>query len=327
MPSSHHLTANSLNLHYLQAGEGDPILLLHGFPTSSHLYRNILPELGKTHRAIALDLPGYGLSDKPLEIAYDYDFYAGTRDAFLDALRIGRTHLVVHDLGGPAGLYWATHHPQRVSSIVVLNTLVFPEVHWTVTAFLLALRTPGLRDFVVSPRGIVGTMKLGVVHKERMNRQTLTPYTAPFETPAARKALIKAGSGLGVAGLAKIAEKLPSLEAPLRLIYGENDRVLPDVARTMKRIQKLRPDAKLTALPGCGHFLQEDEPQRVAELIAEFLRAQSPQANAPKPDAITAADVVEAFNAWARNDLDVTFQTALDPQASLLFSFITALSD
>ena len=84
--SSHHITANSLNLHYLEAGEGDPILLLHGFPTSSHLYRNILPELGKTHRPSALDLPGYGLSDKPLDVAYDYDFYADTLDAFLDAL-------------------------------------------------------------------------------------------------------------------------------------------------------------------------------------------------------------------------------------------------
>lgn len=271
-PTRHHLTANSLDLHYLEAGQGDPVLLLHGFPTSSHLYRNILPELGKTHRAIALDLPGYGLSEKPLDIAYDYELYNKTLNAFLDARHIERTHLVVHDLGGPAGLYWAVHNPGRVRSIVILNTLVFPEVHWTVTAFLLALRTPGLRDFLVSPKGIVATMKLGVVHKERMNRETLTPYTAPFETKPARKALIKAGSGLGIGGLAEIAKKLPSLEAPLRLIYGENDRVLPDVARTMKRIQRLRPDAKLTALPSCGHFLQEDEPERVAELIAEWIR-------------------------------------------------------
>ena len=104
-----------------------------------------------------------------------------------------------------------------------------------------------------------------------MNRQTLTPYTAPFETKPARKALIKAGGGLGVGGLAKIAKSLPNLEAPLRLIYGEKDRVLPDVAKTMSRIQNLRPDAELTALENCGHFLQEDAPEQVAQLIAEFL--------------------------------------------------------
>ena len=271
MPTSHTTQVNSLNLHYLAAGQGDPILLLHGFPTSSHLYRNILPELAATHRAIALDLPGYGLSDKPLDIKYDYEFYADTLSGLLDALDIQRAHLVVHDLGGPAGLYWAVHNPQRVSSIVILNTLVFPEVHWTVTAFLLALRTPGLRDFLVSPKGLVATMKLGVVHKDRMNRATLTPYTATFETKPARKALIKAGGGLGIGGLAKIAKKLPTLEAPLRLIYGEKDRVLPDVAKTMRRLQELRPDAELTALPDCGHFLQEDAPEQIAELIAEFL--------------------------------------------------------
>ena len=103
--TSHYTEANSLNLHYLEAGEGDPILLHHGFPTSSHLYRNILPELGKTHRAIAIDLPGYGLSDKPLDAAYDYDFFADVLNSFLDALGIEETNLAAHDLGGPVGLY------------------------------------------------------------------------------------------------------------------------------------------------------------------------------------------------------------------------------
>lgn len=272
-PTSHRVTAHSLSLHYLEAGEGDPVLLLHGFPTSSHLYRNILPELGKTHRAIALDLPGYGLSEKPLDVTYDYDFYADTLDAFLDALGIGDTHLCVHDLGGPVGLYWMVRNPGRVHKLVILNTLVYPETSWAVKLFLLAIRTPGLRDYLVSPKGIVASMKLGVVHKDRMNRATLTPYTAPFEDPAARKALIKAASALGTVGLAKIARELPGYQASIRLIYGENDLALPNIAKTMQRLQRDHPEAELTALPNCGHFLQEDEPQRVARLISEFLNA------------------------------------------------------
>lgn len=277
-PSSHYTQANNLRLHYQEVGQGDPILLLHGFPTSSHLYRDILPELAKTHRAIALDLPGYGLSDKPLDAKYDYTFYANTLSAFLDALGIEKTHLVVHDLGGPAGLYWAVENPSRVDRIAILNTLVFPEVHWTVTAFLLALRTPGLRSLLTSPKGIVATMKLGVVHKDRLNRQTLTPYTAPFETKPAQKALIKAGGGLGIGGLAKIAKKLPELDVPLRLIYGKKDRVLPDVAKTMRRLQELRPDANLTALENCGHFLQEDAPGELSTLLSDFFTGPSTRA-------------------------------------------------
>ena len=325
-PTSHHLTANSLNLHYLEAGEGDPILLLHGFPTSSHLYRNVIPTLAKTHRVIALDLPGYGLSDKPLDVDYSFEFYEAVLNDLLDALGIAQTHLVVHDLGGPVGLYWATHNPQRVANIVLLNTLVYPETSWAVKLFLLALRTPGLRDFVVSPKGIIGAMKLGVVHKERLTREVLTPYTTPFEAPAARKALIKAGSGLSIQGLAQIKKKLPTLDASLRLIYGQNDRVLPDVAKTMQRIQRAHPLAELTALPGCGHFLQEDEPERVAELIADFFNRANPitleapvftpppvpatPRVSPIPTDLTparepAVEVIHAFNAWAANDLTV----------------------
>jgi len=278
-PISHYTQAKSLRLHHLESGAPDPnvppILLLHGFPTSSHLYRNILPELGKTHRAIALDLPGYGLSDKPLDVTYDYDFYADTLDAFLDALGIGDTHLCVHDLGGPVGLYWMVRHPHRVQKLVVLNTLVYPETSSAVKLFLLALKTPGLRDYLVSPKGIVAAMKLGVVNKGRLNREVLTPYTAPFTDPAARKALLKAASGLGMGGLAQIARALPGYGASVRLIYGEKDRALPDIAKTMRRLQRDHPEARLTALPNCGHFLQEDEPQRVAELISEFLSTGS----------------------------------------------------
>jgi haloalkane dehalogenase len=327
-PSSHYTQVNGLRLHYLEAGEGDPILLLHGFPTSSHLYRNVIPTLAETHRVIAPDLPGYGLSDKPLDVDYSFELYESVLNNLLDALGIAQTNLVVHDLGGPIGLYWATHNPQRVANIVLLNTLVYPETSWAVKLALLALRTPVLRDYIVSPKGIIGAMKLGVVHKERLSREVLTPYTAPFETPAARKALIKAGSGLSIQGLAEIARKLPNLEVSLRLIYGETDRALPDVAKTMQRIQRAHPQAELTALPNCGHFLQEDEPERVAELIGEFLNTFSPLTNAaptpnppanqpphaPKPTAIPidltpardpAVEVIHAFNAWAANDLAV----------------------
>ena len=113
-------------------------------------------------------------------------------------------------------------------------------------------------------------MKFGVAHKERLNREVLTPYTAPFETKEARKALIKAGSGLGIGGLAEIAKRLPTLGVPLRVIYGEKDLVLPDVAKTMGRIANDCPGTEVTSIPNCGHFLQEDEPELVGRLMAEF---------------------------------------------------------
>jgi haloalkane dehalogenase len=238
--TSHYTQVQNLRLHYLEAGTPDPnvppILLLHGFPTSSHLYRNILPVLAKTHRAIAIDLPGYGLSDKPLDANYNFTFFENILEGFLDALDIRSTDLAVHDLGGPIGLFWAVRHPQRLKQLILLNTLVYPQTSWAVKLALIALRTPGVRDFIVSPKGIAGAMKFGVVHKQRLNREALTPYTAPFEDPAARRAL-------------------------------------PDVAKTMQRVKQDLPGAEVTSLPNCGHFLQEDEPERVGQLMAEFLNA------------------------------------------------------
>lgn len=273
MPASHYIQASSLRLHYLEEGEGDPVMLLHGFPTSSYLYRNIIPVLAETHRAIAPDLPGYGLSDKPVDQRYDYAFFDRTLESFCDAVGLDRVSLVVHDLGGPVGLHWAVRNPNRIERLVILNTLVYPQTSWAVKAFLLALRLPMVRDYVVSPKGIVGAMKVGVVHKSRLNREILTPYTAPFEDASARSALMKAGSGLSVKGLAEVAEKLPSLGVPVRLIYGEQDRILPDIAKTMRRLQRDLPAAALTSLPEAGHFLQEDAPARVATWIADFLAA------------------------------------------------------
>jgi len=270
-PTSHYTQVNNLRIHYLAAGEGDPVLLIHGFPTSSHLWRNVMPELAKTHRAIAIDLPGYGLSDKPLDAKYNFRFFEEVLTGFLDALGIKGINLAVHDLGGPVGLFWAVRHPDRVKQLVILNTLVYPQTSWAVKLFLIALRTPGLRDFLVSQKGLVASMKFGVVHKDRLNREVLTPYTAPFEDRAAQQALIKAGGGLSIKGLAEIAEKLPDLDVPIRLIYAESDRILPDIAKTMKRLQRDHPNAELTALPNCGHFLQEDEPERLAQLMSEFL--------------------------------------------------------
>jgi len=85
-------------------------------------------------------------------------------DGFLDALDIGDTYLCVHDLGGSVGLYWALRHPYRVHKLIVLNTLVYPETSWAVKLFLIAMKTPGLRDFLVSPKGLVGAMQFGVAH-------------------------------------------------------------------------------------------------------------------------------------------------------------------
>jgi len=265
-----------LRLHYLERGKGDPVLLLHGWPTSSYLYREMLGTLGEGNRAIALDLPGFGRSDKPLDASYSFPFHERVLQGFLDALGIERTGLVVHDLGGPIGLYWASRHPERLSRLALLNTLVYARPSWAVVAFVAGARTPGVRSWLTSPRGLRFAMRFGVHDKERLTEEAIAAYREPFQTKQARKVLLKSATALHLGGFRQIERWLPAAEVPVRIVYGKRDRILPDVARTMRKVSRDLPtEPEITVLEDCGHFIQEERPQDIAAILAGFFRAQA----------------------------------------------------
>lgn len=276
-------TIEGMDLHSLEAGprEGRPVLLLHGWPTHSRLWRGCLEPLAAAgRRAIALDLPGFGASDKPLDVSYSFPFFRRTIDAFLAEAGVEDTGLAVHDLGGPIGLYWATCSPERITEIALLNTIVFPEFSWAVKAFVTASLLPGVRAALASPAGIRFAMRLGT-HRKRWTSQDLEAYVRPFRPRPSRRALLRTAHGLHRGGFHTIAEGLSDWSVPTRIVYGERDRILPEVARTMRRVAERVPHAEVTSLPHCGHFLQEDDPERVgAELAAFFGRSNG--AGAPR---------------------------------------------
>lgn len=268
--SSNYITVNGIKIHYLEAGEKEVILMLHGFPTSAYLWRNTMPKLAETHRVIALDLPGSGKSDKPLSVSYSLNFYNKLIEQFLLQLNIEKVHLVVHDLGGPVGLLWAVRHPTAVKSLVLLNTLVYPNFSWAVILFTLMLKTPLVRSWATSPKGLAAGMRLGVQNKNRIKGELLKNYQNPFTEKASRQALIKSASNISINGFKEIVKKLPTFTIPVRAIYGINDRILPKVANTMERLKSDLPQTEITALPNCGHFLQEDEPEQISQLLSDF---------------------------------------------------------
>ncbi len=268
--ASRQVRVEGMRLHYREAGAGAPVLLLHGWPTSSLLWRDVMPAIAAGNRVIALDLPGFGESDKPVDASYSFHFHERVLGAFADLLGLGPVGLAVHDLGGPIGLYWALHHPERLAKLALLNTLVYPEVSWAVIAFGLSARLPGVRDLLVSPTGLAMAMRLGVADRSRLTDEAIRGVQAPFAGRDARRALRKAGLGLHPAGMKDIARLLPALRVPVRVIYGARDRILPDVARTMARVARDVPHAEVTVLPDCGHFLQEERPAEIGRMLAEF---------------------------------------------------------
>ena len=264
------IQVDDLELHYLEAGSGPALLLLHGWPTSSYLWRHCMPEMAQTHRVIALDLPGFGDSSKPLDASYSFSFHARVLNGFCDALGLQDVGLAVHDLGGPIGLFWAIENPQRLRQLALLNTVVYPQMSWAVIVFVAMCRLPGARSWLTSPAGLRFSMRFGVSDKAGLSEETIRCYQAPFASQQARKALAKTAYGLHPKGFATLAEKLSQLTCPVRIIYGRDDRILPDVAKTMTRVQRDLPQAVATSLPNCGHFLQEDRAEEVGSLLADF---------------------------------------------------------
>ncbi|HEU0025102.1 MAG TPA: alpha/beta fold hydrolase [Thermoleophilaceae bacterium] len=260
------LQVDDLQLAYREAGSGPPVLLLHGWPTSSFLWRNVMRAIARENRVLALDLPGFGASDKPLGLRYSFEFFARAIDGFLAALDVDEVGLAVHDLGGPVGLHWALDRPERVTKLALLNTLVYPEFSPEVIEFVTALSTPEDRDRITSPEGLAELFRQA---GDGLTDEVLAGVLEPFDSDESRWALADAGIGLDPQGFVDIAARLSTLRMPVRIVYGERDGVLPDVAQTMERVRRDLPQAEVTALPH-GHFLQEEAPEEVGELLGRF---------------------------------------------------------
>ena len=261
---------DGLRLAYRDLGDGPPVLLLHGWPTSSFLWREVMRPIARANRVVALDLPGFGASDKPVGIRYSFDFFGRTLDLFLAHLGIDQLGLAVHDLGGPVGLNWALNRPGRLTKLALLNTLVYPEFSEAVKEFVRACATPGLREQITSPAGLESILRDGLADPAKLSPEVLAAVQEPFRTPETRRTLADAGIGVSRKGFVQIARRLPALRIPVRVVYGSRDRVLPDVADTMARVKADLPQADVTTLPDCGHFLQEDAPEEVGALLARF---------------------------------------------------------
>lgn len=265
-------TVHNVKLHFQDMGSGEPVLLLHGWPTSSFLYRNIMPQIARNNRVIALDLPGFGLSEKNPRTTYSFRFYSKILSGFLEKLKIDSIGLAVHDLGGPVGLFWACCNPEKITKLAILNTLVYPEMSWAVKLFILMIKMPLFNSFLTSPSGLRIAMRFGIKDIKQHTREMFDGTTEPFKTADDRKALLKAGSDLQPKGFFLIAQRIKSFKIPVRIIYGEADKILPDIAQTVRRLQVDLPQAEVIPIPGCSHFLQEDRPELVSRLLADFFR-------------------------------------------------------
>ena len=269
----HYIEQDGMRMHYVDEGEGAPVLMLHGQPTWGFLYRKLIPPLTSVARVVAPDYFGFGRSDKPTQVEdYSYDFHFGSIERLVDELNLVDTTLVVHDWGGPIGLRLAVERPDRVARLVILNTGIDADAlspEWfRYRTFVRRLGTE------LEPGRLVEISCAGGLEDE-----VVRAYNAPFPVPES-KAGILAFAELVPADVdvdhpsartwANVRGALEGFEKPTLVLFSDSDPVLsPTVPERMaSRIPGAGP---AETIAGAGHFLQEEKGEEIAERIVRFL--------------------------------------------------------
>jgi haloalkane dehalogenase len=266
-------------MHYVDEGPRDaPVLLmLHGNPTWSFYYRNLVKELSSEYRVIAPDHIGCGLSDKPQDYAYTLAHHIDNLEALIAALELRSLTLVVHDWGGAIGMGLAVRRPELIERFVVFNTGAFPadRMPWAIGL----CRIPGFGAFAI--RGFNafarGALFSCVVHKERITADVRSGYLAPYDSWKNRVANLRFVQDIpmndehpGYPLLVEIGEKLRNLsDRPMLICWGAKDFVFDDWF--FEEWKRRFPRAQAHYFIDAGHYVLEDAHERIIPRMREFL--------------------------------------------------------
>ena len=273
-----------LRLHYLDEGEGEPVVMVHGNPSWSFYYRNLVEALAPSHRAIALDQIGCGFSDKPDDSRYAYTLASRVDDleALLDHLGVTRgITLVVHDWGGMIGLTYATRHPERIARLVVLNTAAFPlprskSFPWP----LWICRDTKVGEWLVRGGNAFARVAARVGCRRRpMGRDLRDAYVSPYDNWANRIATLRFVQDIPLKPgdrayelVAETADRLHRLaDLPVLIAWGLKDFVFD--RHFLDEWTRRFPDAEVYRFEEGGHYILEDAGSEIIPRIEAFLAA------------------------------------------------------
>ncbi len=269
---SKYLDLDAGRLHYVDEGSGPVVLMVHGTPTWSFLYRDLIRDLSRDHRVIAPDHFGFGLSDHPRDFGYRPADHARVLEDFIRKLDLHDVVLVVHDFGGPIGLSWAERHPDNVRALVLFNTWMW-SLAGSDTERVARIMGSGFGRFLytrlnISPRMIVPA---SFADRTRLTKQVHRHYIDAFDTPQKRiPAWIFArellGSGAWYDSLWQARDALA--KRPALFVWGMKD---PAFGNALPRWKEAFPAARVVELDDAGHFVQEEAPQQATSAIRAFL--------------------------------------------------------
>jgi pimeloyl-ACP methyl ester carboxylesterase len=268
----HYVGVNGLRLFTITLGGGRDVVLLHGYPASTYSWRKVIEPLAARYRVHAIDLPGFGFSDKPSDASYDTAWLAGAVLGYLDAERIPRAVLVGNSMGGAVATEAAIVQPERVAALVLLGAAGLPETEaggrplsfrmlaWPVIG-------PVLRE--LPARGRVRTrLREAVYDPSVITDADVDAYYAPLRTVGGANAFL---ARLRQQTTEDRAARVRTIRAPTLVITGDTDRLVPSA--TARRYHELIAGSELLVLEQTGHIPQEERPERVVAEVTRWVEA------------------------------------------------------
>jgi haloalkane dehalogenase len=268
---SHFEDINGSRVHYLDEGVGPPLILLHGNPTWSFLYRDLIAGLRDQYRCIAVDYPGFGLSQAGPGYGYTPAEHAQVLEDLTLRLDLREATLMVQDWGGPIGFAVATRHPDRFSAFVIGNTWAWPKSDPGTQAFSRLLGGPIGGWLILQRNFFVERIIPAGVRRKQLPAAVMNAYRGPFPTPQSRRPVhafpreILASRSF----LADIEGKLAVLgDRPALVVWGTKDFAFRAAER--RRWEEIFPHHRTVLLDGAGHYIQEDAAQDIIAAIRDW---------------------------------------------------------
>jgi len=276
-----------VRLFYEKTGKGAPVLLIHGFGASTFTWRHIAPALAENHQVVAVDLKGFGQSDKPLDEEYSiFDQAALLKQLVLDH-DLHNLTIVGHSFGGGVALMLALDEDPRlkgrISKLVLLDTIAYPQ---DIPVFFKMLDMPVVSQLGVRmvPPAVQARLALRIAYLDnsKIHDEDVEMYAAPLRTTAGKHAIIHSARQIVPERMKEISERYRSISVPTLIAWCDHDRIVPlDVGLKLRRTL---PNAKLKIVEGCGHMPQEEQPAATLGLIQKFLGSRLPAHLAPRLD-------------------------------------------
>jgi pimeloyl-ACP methyl ester carboxylesterase len=266
--------AGALRLAVIDEGRGPPLLLLHGFATSSYTWHAVIPELAKNHRVIAVDLRGFGASDKPIDEHYSIFDQADAVEALIEQENLHGLTLIGHSFGGGVALALALREQGRaqphIRNLVLIDTIAYRQ---PVPIFFKLLEVPIAGDIgmaLVPPEVQAAQgLRLAYYDRDKISARSVAEYANTLYSPAAKHALTETVAHIVPDNIDEISARYPSIRLPTLILWCTQDKVVP--LKLGQLLHNNMPGAEFVVFADCGHMPQEERPEDTAGTIQAFL--------------------------------------------------------